>query len=137
MVRESYHGGGREFPQPSCPALRLTPRPGRFTSGSFPGVKRPRFSVNHTHQSIAEVKERVELYLYFWTFVACVRVNFTFTSCVEIASCFPSVHQQRSASKQFVGFPRNLVYKFNFVHIHSVLNSQRTKYTSIDSTKHY
>jgi hypothetical protein len=31
---------------------------------SFPGVKRPERDVDHPHPSIAEVKERVELYLY-------------------------------------------------------------------------
>ena len=32
---------------------------------SFPGVKRPGRGVNHPLPSVAEVKERVELYLYF------------------------------------------------------------------------
>ena len=31
---------------------------------SFPGVKRPRHGINHPLPSSAEVKERVELYLY-------------------------------------------------------------------------
>jgi hypothetical protein len=48
---------------------------------SFPGVKRPELGVDHPLPSSAEVKERVELYLFFplWAFVACSRVNFTFT----------------------------------------------------------
>jgi hypothetical protein len=33
-------------------------------TGSFPGVKRPGRGVDHPPQSRAEVKERVELYLY-------------------------------------------------------------------------
>jgi hypothetical protein len=33
-------------------------------TGSFPGVKRPRCGVDHPHPSSAEVKERVEIYLY-------------------------------------------------------------------------
>ena len=33
-------------------------------TGSFPGVKRPGRGVHHPHSSIAEVKERVQLYLY-------------------------------------------------------------------------
>ena len=33
-------------------------------TGSFPGVKRPGRGVDHPPQSSAEVKERVELYLY-------------------------------------------------------------------------
>jgi len=48
-------------------------------TGSFPGVKRPGHGVDHPPQSSAEVKERVELYLYspLWAFVACSKVNFT------------------------------------------------------------
>jgi hypothetical protein len=33
-------------------------------TGSFPGVKRPRRGVDHPLPSSAEVKERVEVYLY-------------------------------------------------------------------------
>ena len=33
-------------------------------TGSFPGVKRPGRGADHPHPSSAEVKERVELYLY-------------------------------------------------------------------------
>jgi hypothetical protein len=33
-------------------------------TGSFPGVKRPERGVDHPSPSSAEVKERVELYLY-------------------------------------------------------------------------
>ena len=33
-------------------------------TGFFPGVKRPGRDVDHPHPSSAEVKERVELYLY-------------------------------------------------------------------------
>jgi hypothetical protein len=33
-------------------------------TGSFPGVKRPGRGVNHPPPSSAEVKERVEIYLY-------------------------------------------------------------------------
>jgi len=49
-------------------------------TGSFPGVERPVRGANHQLPSRAEVKEKVELYLYFslWVFVACSRVNFTF-----------------------------------------------------------
>jgi len=40
--------------------------PASFTmgTGSFPGVKRPGHGVDHPPPSSAEVKERVELYLY-------------------------------------------------------------------------
>jgi hypothetical protein len=46
---------------------------------SFPGVKRPGRGVDHPPLSSAEVKERVELYLYSPSaYVACSRVNLTF-----------------------------------------------------------
>ena len=56
--------GGLDFPHPS------RTDPGAHTAsytvgtGSFPGVKRPGRGVDHPPQSGAEVKERVELYLY-------------------------------------------------------------------------
>ena len=45
-------------------------------TGSFPGVKRPGLALTtHPHPSRAEIKERVELYLYptLWVFVVCSR----------------------------------------------------------------
>jgi hypothetical protein len=51
--------GGRDFPHPFRPSLLYTGY--RF---SFPGVKRPGRGVDHPPPSSAEVKERVELYLY-------------------------------------------------------------------------
>jgi hypothetical protein len=47
---------------------------------SFPEVKRQGRGADHTSPSSAEVKERVELYLYppLWIFMARSRVNFTF-----------------------------------------------------------
>ena len=48
-------------------------------TGSFLGVKHPGCSVDHPPLSSAEVKKRVELYLYFlWAFVDFTRVNCTF-----------------------------------------------------------
>jgi hypothetical protein len=49
-------------------------------TGCFPGVKWPGRGVDHPPTSSAEVRERVELCIYYnlWAFVACYRVNFTF-----------------------------------------------------------
>jgi hypothetical protein len=70
---------GRDFPHPSRPALGPTQPLYDGHRVSFPGIKRPRGVVNHPPPASAEVKEKVELYLYSpWVFVVCSRVNFTF-----------------------------------------------------------
>jgi len=48
-------------------------------TGSFVGVKWPGRGIDHPPPSSAKVKEREELYLYLWAFMACHRVKFTFT----------------------------------------------------------
>jgi hypothetical protein len=52
---------GRDFPHLYRPAHQASYTVG---TGSFPGVKRPGRGVDHPPVSSAEVKERVELYLY-------------------------------------------------------------------------
>ena len=80
-VRGSNPGGGRDFPHASRPALGSTQPPVQSVPGvSFLGVKRSGRGVDHPPPSSAEVKERVELYLYSpsgpsWTFLG---VSFTF-----------------------------------------------------------
>ena len=54
---------GRDFPQPSRPALGPTQPPIQGYRVSFPGVKRPGLGVDHPPSSSAEVKERVKLYV--------------------------------------------------------------------------
>ena len=41
------------------------PAPYIMVTGSFPGVKRPGRGVDHPHQSSAEIKEIVDLYIYY------------------------------------------------------------------------
>ena len=55
---------GRDFPHLSRPALRPTQPPIQWVKGSFPGVKRPGRGVDHPPPSSAEVKIKVEIYLY-------------------------------------------------------------------------
>ena len=55
---------GRDFPHPSTPALGHTQPPVQWVPGLFPGVKRPGRGVNYQPSSRAEVKERVDPYLY-------------------------------------------------------------------------
>ena len=71
---------GRDFPHPYD---WFWGSPGLLYDGyrvSFPGVKRPSRGVDYRRTSSAEVKDRVEVYLYsrLWAFVACCRVKFTF-----------------------------------------------------------
>jgi hypothetical protein len=55
---------GRDFPHPSTPALASTQPPVKGTGSFFQRAKRPGHGVDHPPPSSAEVKERVELYLY-------------------------------------------------------------------------
>ena len=54
----------RNFPHPSRPELGPTQPPIQWVPGHSKGVKRPGRGVDHPPPSNAEVKERVELYLY-------------------------------------------------------------------------
>ena len=65
---------GAKFSAPVQTDLGAYPASYAMDTGSFPGVKRPERDVEHPPQSSAEVKERVELYLYSplwpsWSFV--------------------------------------------------------------------
>ena len=63
-VRGSNRGGGRDFPYPSIPALQPTQPPIQWVTDLFRGGKAAGRGVNHPPTSNAEVKERVELYIY-------------------------------------------------------------------------
>ena len=49
-------------------------------NGSFPAINRLGRGVDHPPPFSAEVKEKLDLYLYspLWALVTCYRVNFTF-----------------------------------------------------------
>jgi hypothetical protein len=55
----------RDFQQPSRPVLRLTQPSVQSYWVSFPVIKGPGGAVNHPPPSSVEVKERVELYVYY------------------------------------------------------------------------
>jgi hypothetical protein len=56
---------GRDFLHPSRPALGSTQPPIQSVQGPFPGGKAVKVWRSPLTPSSAEVKERVELYLYF------------------------------------------------------------------------
>ena len=55
---------GRDFRHPSRPAVGPTQPPVQWVPGLSRGVKRPGRGINHPRPSNAEVKERVQVYLY-------------------------------------------------------------------------
>jgi hypothetical protein len=55
---------GAKFSAPAHTGPGAHPASYTRGTGSFPGVKRPGRGVDHLSPSSAEVKERVELYLY-------------------------------------------------------------------------
>jgi len=80
-VRGSNPGGGEIFrTRPDRPRVP----PSLLYNGyrvSFSGVKRPGRGVDHPPPSSAEVKERLQLYIYSpYAFVVCSRVNLPFSS---------------------------------------------------------
>jgi len=56
--------GGPRFSAPVKTGPEAHPASYTLGVGSFPGIKRPGCGVDHPPPSSAEVKERVELYLY-------------------------------------------------------------------------
>jgi hypothetical protein len=122
-VWRSNFGGGWDFPHPSRPALRPTHPPIRWLQGLFPGrVKRPGRGVVHLSSSSAEVKEIVELYLYYliWAFMVCSRVKFDFllyrsirtTSRDCLATWFETAW---TAERLCASCERHFFYSFTFI----------------------
>jgi hypothetical protein len=69
----------RDFQHPSRPALGTHPASCTMGTWSFPGVKRPGRDVDHPPPSSAEVKERVQLYLYSPSGPSWPVIRWTFT----------------------------------------------------------
>jgi len=75
---------GRAYPHSFRPALGPTQPPIQWVLFLFPGVKRPGCCVGHAPTSRAEVKERVEIYLYSRSGLSCpslewaLPIHFTF-----------------------------------------------------------
>ena len=92
---ESRWGGGRKVLYPYRPASCMG------IGCLFPGVKWPVTWRWPPTSPSAEVKERVELYLYFplWAFVTCFRATFTFTRiviCCRLKQAFTVVYWNSS-----------------------------------------
>ena len=63
-IQGSNPGGGRDFPHPYRPALWPTQPSVQWVPDLCRGLKRPGRDVDHPSPPSAEVKERVELYVY-------------------------------------------------------------------------
>jgi hypothetical protein len=68
---------GRDFPNPTWPALEPTQHSVKWIPGLVLGLKLLEHGIDHPPPSSLEVEERVELYQY--SLLAYSRVNFTFT----------------------------------------------------------
>ena len=96
---------------------------------SFPGVKRPGRGVDHPLPFSAEVKERVELYIYppLWAFVACYRVNFTFLYRLLIFFLF----------RNTINIPiRIIVDKHILMYIYRVIQNNFRSFNNLSYTIH-
>ena len=62
--RDRFPLGGQDFLHPSRLAPNAHPFSHTVGTGSFPGVQWPRHGIDYPPPSGAEVKERVQLYLY-------------------------------------------------------------------------
>jgi hypothetical protein len=82
---------------------------------SSPGVKQPGRGVNHPPPSSAEVKERVVLPL--WAFMACSRLEFTFTFILYLLS------QQDIKSKVYSSFLTNTHVPYYILYFYTSMNS--------------
>jgi hypothetical protein len=82
--------GRRDCLKPSRPILGPIQPSIQWVRGLSLGVKWPGGGVDNPSLSSAEVKERIQLYLYssFWAVVACSRVNFTFTFITDRLALF-------------------------------------------------
>jgi hypothetical protein len=69
----------RDFPHSSSPAMRPTEPPIQWDRVSFTGVQLSGRALDHPPQSSAEVKERLELYIYSSSGPSWPVLNFTFT----------------------------------------------------------
>ena len=115
---------GWDFPHPSRQAL-----PASYTmgTGSFLGIKRPGRGIDHPPTSSAEVKERVELYLLLWAFVACSRMKFlplkssvyTFSSVIFAAFSFWGNYGSSSVVTNCTCLFTRVMISFSCVPVHS------------------
>ena len=70
---------GRLFPHPLRPALGANQPPMQWVPGLYRGVKRPGRGIDHPPPNSADVKERVELYLFSTSGPSCPVIEWTFT----------------------------------------------------------
>jgi hypothetical protein len=128
-VRRSNPGGVRDFPNPSRPALWPTQPPVQWELGHFPVVKRLGDGVNRPPIRSAEVKERVQLYVYFplqpswqvtrWTSTFIFRLKYAGSARLSsLLECF---------LRQTMHFNKVLIRRFTLLHMRGNVSNEGTK----------
>jgi hypothetical protein len=124
-VRRSNPGAGEIFR--SRPDRPWSP-PSLLYKGyrsAFPGVKRSGRGFDQPSPSSAEVKERVELYLY-WAFMGCYRVNVSWQESRRTVSAL-------SVDPPYAHLPRTAVLPLTCIPLYSSNHSART---NVGSSNH-
>ena len=113
---------GRDFSAPVQTGRGSHPASYTMGPGSFPGVKRPRRGVDHPSLSSAEVKEGAIPLLPLWVFVACSRMNFTFTfTCTRLSSITLAIATAlRTVSRRWRGAVFKSLFKIPSIMVHEL-----------------
>ena len=118
-VRGSNPSGGRDFLHPSRLALGPTQRPVLWVLALFSRVQRPGCGGDHPPPAIAEVTERVELYLYApsghsrsivgWTLPSPLQMLWKFLEMNSVTSYRQSIYTAKTKNKNNICIVNSVV----------------------------
>ena len=107
---------GRDFQLPFAPSLGPTRLPIKWVPGLFPGIKRSGRGVIHLPASSAEVKETVELYLYFLSRPSWPVLGRTFFICSRLVVLCLGINAFLLVDRLFYATSRYVI-ELNYVHL--------------------